>query len=69
MGLTPTERYIQTFVDIARQQLRAHAWDEIEPALAVSWGELREDDTPPWHEVAGVIRDRCLTADDRSRAA
>lgn len=68
-GSSITDRYIRSFVDIARQQLRSHPWDEIEPALAASWEELREVDTPPWQEVATQILARCIEAGGNDRAA
>jgi len=69
MAGTPTERYIQAFVDTAREQLRAHTWDAIEPALAASWEELREPDTPGWWDVAQVVRDRATAANGSDNRA
>ena len=50
------------FVDVARHQLLLLEWEEIEPSLAVSWGELHEPELPPWDSVAERVR--CAAQED-----
>ena len=33
------------------------SWEEIEPTLALNWGELRGSTAPPWCDISSEVRE------------
>jgi hypothetical protein len=46
-------------IQIAREECAHSNWEELEPRLAASWEDLRDDDTPSWDVVAEEIERVC----------